>query len=107
MIFWGDDFRSATSTAQNVTTSMTDSSSQSRDVVPKMFSTDETIFEDENGAKSNLDETEIVPETSLKLDLDLEPEPAKKSPSSLRLAKEPTDEDTQKIQLDSGTNWEP
>ena len=69
---------------------MTSSSSQSRDVVPKMFSTDETIFEDENGTKSNLDENEIVPETSLKLDLETEPE--KKSPNSLRLAKEPTDE---------------
>ena len=84
---------------------MTSSSSQSRDVVPKMFSTDETIFEDENGTKSNLDENEIVPETSLKLDLETEPE--KKSPNSLRLAKEPTDEETQKIQLDSGMNRGP
>ena len=66
-----------------------------------MFSTDETIFEDENGTKSNLDENEIVPETSLKLDLE------KKSPNSLRLAKEPTDEETQKIQLDSGMNRGP
>jgi hypothetical protein len=51
-MFLKTGLRSATSTAQNVTTSMTDSSSQSRDVAAKIFSADETIFEDDNAVKN-------------------------------------------------------
>ena len=52
-----------TSTAQNVTNSITDSSSQSRDArcddyVTKPIPKDETIFEDENNGSKHLSETE-------------------------------------------------
>jgi hypothetical protein len=86
--------RSATSTAPNVTNSVTDSSSQSqsqsRDVVPKMFSTDETIFEDENAAKTVSGK---IPEINL--------DSGKRSPS-LKLQKEPEVEEVSRNPADSG-----
>ena len=98
---------------------MTDSSSQSaREIVTKMFSADDTIFEDENGAKSNFDEdVEMFPTKNLNLslgngggenfpgkNLKFQVEVERRSPPSLRLSREPTEEEeqTQKVAYESG-----